>query len=285
MDRRSEAALSALPLAPAFAILICVPLALRAVGPGDSTGRLLLAAYPMGAAAGLVAIALPSGLLSAAVALVWLAFTLVAALHGFTRALGAGRRIEELCIGVGFIYLAVGGGWLVLWRSGIAVMDFGEHVPLLTAIHFHYAGFASPILVGFIGRELRAANSRLWPIYVSAASLVVVGPALVALGIAGIRAIEAPAAAVLAAGTATVAFFSLAAVLRRVRGAPARVLLAVSSAAAILGMTLAFLYAVGNPLGISAIGLEDMVRWHGSVNALGYVFCGLLAWNVVRSVN
>jgi hypothetical protein len=206
----------------------------------------------------------------------------VALLHGFTRALGAGRRIEELCIAVGFIYLAVGGGWLVLWRSGIAVMDFGEHVPLLTAIHFHYAGFASPILVGFIGRELRAANSRLWPSYVSAASLVVVGPALVALGIAGIRAIEAPAAAVLAAGTATVAFLSLAAVLRRVRGAPARVLLAVSSAAAILGMTLAFLYAVGNPLGISAIGLEDMVRWHGSVNALGYVFCGLLAWNLVH---
>jgi len=45
-------------------------------------------------------------------------------------------------------------------------------------------------------------------------------------------------------------------------------------------MTLAFLYAVGNPLGLSAIALEDMVRWHGSFNALGYVFCGLLAWNV-----
>jgi len=41
----------------------------------------------------------------------------------------------------GFVYLAVGGGWLVLWRSGLAIMDFGEHVPLLTAIPFHYAGF------------------------------------------------------------------------------------------------------------------------------------------------
>jgi hypothetical protein len=45
-------------------------------------------------------------------------------------------------------------------------------------------------------------------------------------------------------------------------------------------MTLATLYAIGNPLGISAIGLEDMVRWHGSFNALGYVFCGLLGWNL-----
>lgn len=272
--------MSALPLVPAFAILVCVPLALRAVGAGDSTGRLLIAAYPIAAAAGIVAIALPSGILSAAVALVWLAFTFLAALHGVTRVFGAGRRIEELCIAVGFIYLAVGGGWLVLWRSGIGIMDFGEHVPLLTAIHFHYAGFASPILVGFAGRQLRTADTRLWPIYAGAASLVIVGPALVALGIAGVRTIEAPAAAVLAAGTATVAFLALAAVLRRVRGAPARGLLAVSSAAAIVAMTLAFLYAVGNPLGISAIGLEDMVRWHGSFNALGYVFCGLLAWNV-----
>jgi hypothetical protein len=272
--------LAALPLVPAFAILICVPLALRAVGPGDSTGRLLIATYPIAAAAGLLAIALPSGIVSAAIALVWLAFTVLAALHGLTRVFGAGRRIEELSIAAGFLYLAVGGGWLVLWRSGIAVMDFGEHVPLLTAIHFHYAGFASPILVGFVGRELRAAGTRLWPIYVGAASLAIVGPALVALGIAGVRTIEAPAAAILAIGTATVALLALAAVLRRIRGTPARGLLAVSSAAAIVAMTLAFLYAVGNPLALSAIGLEDMVRWHGSFNALGYVFCGLLAWNV-----
>src|SRR2546427_8767010 len=57
--------LAALPLVPAFAILICVPLALRAVGPGDSTGRLLIATYPIAAAAGLLAIALPSGIAAA----------------------------------------------------------------------------------------------------------------------------------------------------------------------------------------------------------------------------
>jgi hypothetical protein len=269
--------LAALPLVPAFAILFCVPLALRAVGPGDSTGRLLVAAYPIAAAAGLLSIALPSGALSAIVALAWLAFTVLAALHGLTRVFGAARRIEELSIAAGFVYLAVGGGWFVLWRSGITIM-VGEHVPLLTAIHFHYAGFASPILAGFVGRELHAAHSRLRPIYVGAASLVIVGPAFVALGIAGVRAIEAPAAAVLAAGTATVALLALATVLRRVAGI-SRGLLAVSSSAAIVAMTLAFLYAVGNPLGISEIALEDMVRWHGSFNALGYVFCGLLAWN------
>jgi len=270
--------LAALPLVPAFAILLCIPLALRAVGPGDSTGRLLVAGYPIAAVAGLLAIVLPTGILSAVVGLVWLAFTLLAALHGLTRAIGARRRTEELCIAVGFLYLAVGGVWFVLWRSGVTVMDFGAHVPLLTAIHFHYAGFASPILVGFVGRELRVAATRLWPIYVGAASLVIVGPAFVALGIAGVRIVEAPAAVVLAVGTATVALLALAVVLRRLRGGPARALFAVSSAAAIVAMTLAVLYAAGNPL-------EEMVRWHGSFNALGYVFCGLLAWNLRRPVN
>ena len=276
-------ALAALPLALVFAILVCVPLALRATGPGGSTGRLLVAAYPIAAAAAILSTVLPASVLAAAIALVWLAFTLVAALHGLTRAFGDRGRIEELCIAVGFMYLAIGGGWVVLWRSGIAVMDFAEHVPLLTAIHFHYAGFVSPILVGFNGRELRAAGTRLWPVYVGAASLVIVGPALVALGIAGVRTIEAPAAAILAAGTAAVALLALAAVLQRVQGVLARVLLAVSSAAAIVAMTLATLYAVANPLGISAIGLDDMVRWHGTFNALGYVFCGLLGWNVRRT--
>lgn len=275
--------MAALPLVPVFAILICVPLALRAVGPGDSTGRLLIVAYPIAAAAAILAIVIPSGMVSAALTLVWLGFALLAALHGLTRILGARKRIEERCVGVGFTYLAVGGAWLLLWRSGISVADFGEHVTLLTAIHFHYAGFASPILVGFIGRELRAAGTRLWPVYASAARLVIVGPALVALGIAGVRSIEAPAAAILAAGTAVVALVALAAVLRRIRGPLARGLLAVSSAAAVVAMTLATLYAVGNPLGISAIGLEDMVRWHGSFNALGYVFCGLLGWNLRRA--
>jgi len=114
---------------------------------------------------------------------------------------------------------------------------------------------------------------------------VIVGPALVALGIAGVRSVEAPAAVILAVGTATVALLALAVVLRRINGRLAGTLFAVSSSAAVVAMTLAVLYAAGNPLEISAIGLEDMVRWHGSLNALGYVFCGLLAWNLRRSVN
>src|SRR5439155_19010064 len=64
--------LAALPLALVFAILACVPLALRATGPGGSTGRLLIAAYPIAAAAAILSTVLPAGMLAAAIAPVWL---------------------------------------------------------------------------------------------------------------------------------------------------------------------------------------------------------------------
>lgn len=275
-------AVDILPLVPAFAILVCVPLTLRAVGPGGSSGRVLIAAYPVAAIFGAVSILVPAGVVAALLAIPWLLFTAVAALHGVTRALATWRRVEQLCIAVGFMYLSIGGAWFVIWRSGIPVLGFGAHVPLLTAIHFHFAGFASPILVGFVGRELRAGASRAWPVYAAAAVLVLIGPALVALGIAGVRPVESPAAAILAVGTATAALLGLAILTRRIRTTAARALLAISFGSAVVAMTLALMYAVGNPLAVSAIGLEDMVRWHGSLNALGYVSCGLLAWNVSR---
>jgi hypothetical protein len=183
------------------------------------------------------------------------------------------------------MYLGAGGAWFVIWRFGLPILDFSADVPLLTAIHFHFAGFASPILIGFVGRELRASASRMWPVYGGAVVLVNAGPTLVALGIAGIRAVEAPAAAILAVGTATVALLGLGLVTTRIRPLAARVLFAASCATSVIAMSLAVLYAVGNPLALSAIGLEDMVRWHGSLNALGYVLCGLLAWNISRPVN
>ena len=46
-------------------------------------------------------------------------------------------------------------------------------------------------------------------------------------------------------------------------------------------MTLAVAYAAGNGFGRPILGLDDMARWHGATNAIGYVFCGLLAWNTV----
>jgi len=41
------------------------------------------------------------------------------------------------------IDLAVGGAWLVASRLGMRPMGIQEPIVLLTAVHFHYAGFAT----------------------------------------------------------------------------------------------------------------------------------------------
>jgi hypothetical protein len=58
---------------------------------------------------------------------------------------------------------------------------------LLTAIHFHYAGFALPLLTGLAGRALGGRIARI-------ASLgVIAGVPLVAFGITGLSYASPPA--------------------------------------------------------------------------------------------
>ena len=133
------------------------------------------------------------------------------------------------------------------------------------------------MLAGLAGRRLRGGAARVFRV---AALVVVLGPAFVALGIAGVSAIEAPAAVAFALGTAGVALLTLVDVAATLRGA-ARVLLTISCFAALIGMTLAVAYAAGNGFGRPTFSVDEMARWHGAANAIGYVFCGLLAWNTV----
>ena len=102
----------------------------------------------------------------------------------------------------------------------------------------------------------------------------------VAVGIAGVSALEAPAAIVFALATALAAILTLAGVVPTIPRWLARTLLAFSAVAAIAAMTLAVTYASGNALGWSVLNVEDMARLHGVTNALGYAFCGVLAWNL-----
>ena len=272
--------MAAAPLLLAFAVVVLVPLTLRAADVRGDMARRLFLAYPLCAACALAAILLRDGI-APILGLVWLAYCALVAVLGVARVLApGGRRIEELSLAAGCGYLAVGGAWFVLWRSGMAVGNFGEHVPLLTAIHFHYAGFVSPILVGLAGRRLRIRGGPPWRLFPPTALVVIAGPALVALGIAGVSPLEAPAAIVFAVGTGTAATLTLVGVVPDTSALLARGLLALSSVAAIGAMLLAVVYAGTNALGQAVLSLEDMARFHGLTNALGYTFCGVVAWNL-----
>ena len=80
------------------------------------------------------------------------------------------------------LYLPVAGGWLVIYRLGIQPFAFGEMIVLLTAVHFHFAGFATPIIAGMSGRVLARRDYPRNVFGLSVFALVAAMP-LVAAGI------------------------------------------------------------------------------------------------------
>ena len=78
-----------------------------------------------------------------------------------------------------FIYLPVGVAWAFADRLGLEPMGFSPTITLLTAVHFHYAGFLLPLLVTLLFDKKTVVRS--WE-KVSAWG-VIFGVPLTALGI------------------------------------------------------------------------------------------------------
>ena len=66
----------------------------------------------------------------------WLGF---GALFSIVR--GQVTTLKAACVTTAFLYLPIGCSWLVASRGGFAPMGFQEPIVLLTAVHFHFAGF------------------------------------------------------------------------------------------------------------------------------------------------
>jgi hypothetical protein len=203
----------------------------------------------------------------------WLAFTLVVALS----ALGDSPRLWRrplagigpfVALAVARLYLLVGGVWFLLAMMRWNPFGFAEPIVTLTAVHFHFAGFAGLLIVGVWGLR------RSCCIYPAVVAGVVVGPALVALGITVSRPVELAGVAVFAGSLLVFAVVWLAR-LGTFAGAAARALAAVSGSSLLVSMVLALWYAYGPVVGVAPITIPGMVPTHGLINAVGFAVCGL----------
>jgi hypothetical protein len=268
-----------------LAVLVFVPLALGLATPGGAVGgaRLLGLAertQPIAAVATAAAFLLPSGVLPGILTISWLIFAAITAASGMLRLVD--RRMHdlpELCIGVGLLLLPVGGFWLVMARFGLRPLGFGHTIVLLTAVHFHYAGFALLTLTGLVGRRLRLGAPAARGTFRLVARGIVAGVPLVALGITFSRELEITAVLLLVASVLGLAILTLVAVVPLLKRRIARVLLACSALSSVATMLLAAVYALGSIVGL-ALTIPEMVLAHGMVNAFGLVLCGLLAWTL-----
>lgn len=206
------------------------------------------------------------GLYAALLTLPWLAFGLAAAAAGLAR-LGSRSRLEPtVSIDAALVMLAVGAIWLTISRAGANPLGFDDLIVQLTAVHFHYAGFALPIVAGLTAQH--TARSAIVPLWVT------IGVPVTAIGITVGGTTELIAATVMATGgLATAALLARHAVITT---GHTRALLGVAAISLAAGMTLALGWAWSMQLGLHYLGLHDMARWHGTLNAIGFGLAALL---------
>lgn len=269
-----------------FHILVLTPLGLRLAACPDAQGRhplpYRLARWAHAPAAGLAVFSycLPRGLPAALCAGGWLVFTALAALFGLFRFWPRRfARAEELVIDVGLAYFPVGAGWLVLSRYGAHPVGFGDAIVFLTAVHFHFAGFAACLLTGLTGRKLLELlpSARRW--FPAVVANVVLGTPILAAGITLNPVLEFAGAAVLASGLVMLAGIVLLFVAPRVSSWTVQTLLALSALSVLAPMLLAVAYALAGLTGRPR-SIPDMIYFHGVLNAFGFALLGLLAWTI-----
>ncbi|HET7720302.1 MAG TPA: YndJ family transporter, partial [Acidimicrobiales bacterium] len=161
-------------------------------------------------------------------------------------------------------------------RLGLEPVGIGEPIVELTAVHFHFAGFAAALLAA---RTYEVA-ARVTPRWATAGTLLTIAsPPVVAIGFTtGSAPAQIGGALLLSIGVWIVAALTLAAVLPLTAGAGAKALLATSALSVGAPMVLAVFWAAGQHYDVPALDVPAMARIHGTLNAFGFSLAGLLGW-------
>jgi hypothetical protein len=190
------------------------------------------------------------------------------------------RAFPQFCFAVGEGYLLVAGIWLVASRAGLPLLAFREPIVLLTAVHFHFAGFASAVLAGLMDEALARHRGRR--VLRPALLAVVLGPAILGLAFLVGPKVKLVAALLIALGqiglAASMVHVGLAAKNRSWRW-----LLVVAGACVAAGMILAGVWAIGEYPLQAFVNIRQMAEFHGVLNGVGFVVCGLLGWTLVKA--
>ncbi len=264
-----------------FAPLVIVPLGLelaRRVRGSPLSPQIAFRLPPLAAASAVIAICLPPGKAAASVAIGWLFFCSLLGWNGLRALLRAARTrtsdLSHIILAIAELDLVVGGAWLVASRLNIRPMGIQEPIGLLTAVHFHYAGFATATISA---ATLSLSRNRSRNSLKIVAPLVAILPFLVAAGFVISPALRMAAAVAFSAAVAALAII-LRICAKQATDATARVLLQIASAAVFAGMILAAAYAITNFLTSDALTIPQMARTHGLLNAFGFCLPALLGW-------
>jgi hypothetical protein len=220
----------------------------------------------------------PQGMTAAILALPWFSFGCFLGFCGILRFVRGGYgNLRAICVTASFFYLPIGCAWLIASRYGLNPMGFQEPIVLLTAVHFHFAGFAAPLLTSAASDSAIKTSGLTQRFFKAVAAGALAGPGMLAAGFVIGPQFKLAAALLLAASEIGLALFFLA-VVRSVRPRLAQILIASSAVAVLFGMVFAGVWAVGEFPLQPFVHLAQMAKFHGTANAFGFTLCGLLGW-------
>jgi len=214
----------------------------------------------------------------------WLLFCgVIAFAGGLTLIQTRNKSLVIWAVNIGRIDLAIAGGWLVMSRLGIRPLGIQEPIVLLTAVHFHYTGFATTLLAGALLTHARRNGNRLRGLRAIVA-LVIVTPFVVAAGFVWSPTLKMVAALVLSVSLVAMAglqfWFS-----RDLSSRVTRSYVRLSALSVIIAMALAVAYAIGDWLKQDWLVIPRMASTHGLLNGLGFSLLALLGWLMEFSIS
>lgn len=247
-------------------------------------GKLFLAQTQLEFPAALLllgAFSLPSGAGAAALVLPWLLLTLSLAFQGGLLLLERWLYAEEWALSLALLFLPVGAVWMLASRLGLALAGFPPVIVILTAVHFHFAGFSACLVLGASGRLLMpVASERVRRLFVLSVVGALLGIPLLALGILAFPLLELCSALVFAVSLWLWALLCAGCLWPQLRTQKKPVwvqgLLGVAVLSIWVSMAWAVFYALGAFGLIPGPAILTMVAWHGVLNAFGFASCALL---------
>ena len=198
-----------------LAPLVVMPLGLELIGRfafGSRTPSLFRGLFRAGSAlqpwAALPVVAafyLPPGEAAAWLASGWMLTTALLGLAGLPFLWRIFREPQAAGFEAGLLYLPVGGIWLLITRLGHEPLGLGEPIILLTAVHFHFSGFAACVYAACAARVLQLDRGPSAVLFHLANVGVIGGTFLVAIGFLVSMPVKFAAIALYAASLVTLA--------------------------------------------------------------------------------
>ncbi len=264
-----------------LAPLVLVPLGYRlleVVSPGSRPPASALRLTVPAAALLVLAFWLPAGPVAAALALPWVAITGATAATAGLRGLRDPARFRANvghATDAAVAYLAVGAVFAFMDRLGVRPFGFSTTIILLTAVHFHFAGFVLPLAgaLAYRRRPVRWLEGSI--------GAVVVGIPITAIGFFGLPLANWTGAILTAGGGFGIGMATLV-VAGTLAGRRARVFAVIAGASLLVSMPMAVIYATGTLTGAAWLGMDLMARVHGGLNAVGFALPVMIAWTSDR---